>query len=386
MRRICAAALLLVFLLSGCRPVPSAPQGEESCTLTFITIGKGDAFLLTTAAGRHFLIDTGKAEDFPQIARLLRLKGVETLEGIFLSHGHKDHTGSLDPVLERFPTGTLFFSDADTVSFHEFNDGARAEARGAELRRLAASETLEVDGLKIQCWHPETPVPENENNNSLILRITCGDVRFLLMGDAELEEEAALMASGFPVEADLLKLGHHGEADASSDVFLRKVKPRYGLITGNEAENPDSVNAIVAERMKKRGIRPFYSESCGLALDFHTDGRSLTWDTVEDPESPAAHSISLADVDRKHQRVTIRNTGSQPADLSGCTLFSQRGGEAFCFPGQTCLPPEGTVAVACRGYERAGDLLWDAEDVWKKKDDAALLFDPDFILLDIHTD
>lgn len=384
MRRVCGAVLLLLFLLSGCGPQPAAPP-EGGCTLTFITIGKGDAFLLTTAAGGHFLIDTGKGEDFPQIARLLRVKGVEELDGIFLSHGHRDHAGSLEPLLDTFPTKTVFLSDTDTVSYHEIDAAALAGKRGADVRRLAASETLEVDGLEIRCWHPDRPVPDNENNNSVVLRIACGSVNFLLMGDAELEEEAALMASGFPLKADLLKLGHHGETDASSDGFLRKVGPRYALITGNEGENPDSVNSVVAERLEERGILPFYSECDGLALDFYTDGQSVTWSTVEEEAPASPLPLSISEVDRKHQRVTVRNTGDRPADLSGCALFSRRGAEVYSFPAQTCLPPGGAVTVACRGFEKPGDLIWERDGVWKKKDDAALLFDSDFALLDIHS-
>ena len=382
MRRVFAVVLLLFLLLSGCCPEEQTPQQNENCTLTFITIGKGDAFLLTTSAEHHFLIDTGKAEDYPQIARLLRVKGIDELDGVFLSHGHKDHAGSLEPLLEAFPTQTVFLSDSDTVSYHEIDAAALADTYGAEIRKLPSSETLEIDGLEIQCWHPEQPVLDNENNNSLVLHITCGNTGFLLMGDAEQEEETALMATDFPLKADILKLGHHGENDASSDAFLRKVEPQYALVTGNKTENPDSVDPVVADRLKAHGITPFYSEADGLALDFHSDGQSISWNVVEDVEIPSSLTLTISDVDRKNQQVTIQNTGSQAADLSGCTLFSQRGDEAYRFPTQTLLPPGDSIVVACRGHEHPGDLIWDREDAWKKKDDAALLFDPNFTLLD----
>ena len=42
-------------------------------------------------------------------------------------------------------------------------------------------------------------------------------------------EEAALLRSGFGLRADVLKLGHHGEADATSEALLEKVKPVSGL-------------------------------------------------------------------------------------------------------------------------------------------------------------
>ena len=91
----------LIFMLAGCDKKEEleaeALEGQE--VLSFITVGKGDAFLLTAPDGQHFLFDTGKAEDFIQIAKVLREKEVDRLDGIFLSHGHKDHTGSLPYLL-----------------------------------------------------------------------------------------------------------------------------------------------------------------------------------------------------------------------------------------------------------------------------------------------
>ena len=76
--------LLVILILSSCGKKEEVPvTNGGSMVLTFITIGKGDAFLLSSPEGEHYLIDTGKQSDFPQIARILKIKNVDTLNGIF---------------------------------------------------------------------------------------------------------------------------------------------------------------------------------------------------------------------------------------------------------------------------------------------------------------
>ncbi len=120
--------MFLLLALTGCAgqtadaaPVSEASEETGSFTVTFITIGKGDAFLLSPSDGTHYLIDTGKKKDYPQIDRLLRTKGIDRLDGIFLSHGHKDHAGGLESLLSSFPVDTLYLSGTDSVSYQDID-------------------------------------------------------------------------------------------------------------------------------------------------------------------------------------------------------------------------------------------------------------------------
>jgi competence protein ComEC len=64
----------------------------------------------------------------------------------------------------------------------------------------------------------------NANDNSLVLRVSFGDRAALLVGDAEREEEEALLTkSAASLRADFLKVGHHGSRTSSSPAFLRAV-------------------------------------------------------------------------------------------------------------------------------------------------------------------
>lgn len=379
--------LLAVLLLTGCTQTSAEteePMGEKAFgefTLTFITIGKGDAFLLTTPDNSHYLVDTGKAEDYVQIARTLRLKGIDHLRGIFLSHGHKDHAGCLAPLLKAFPTEEVFISGRDNVSYREIDPCTIAEENGARLTELLGGETLDLGGVTAEVWIPQLVDRGNENNNSMILQLVHGDNRFLLMGDAELSEEAALMASGVPIQARVLKLGHHGEADATSSLFLKSVSPEIALITGNAEENPESVNESVSGYLEERQIEVYYSE--GDPLDIHSDGRNLILERVQDRSLPQTLSLSFTNVDRAAGAVTIRNDAEKSAQLGGCALISQRGDEIFLFPEGTQLAPGRELTIVCRDSLIKGELIWNEDSVWKKHRDTALLYDSNMNLLDI---
>ncbi len=285
-------ALLLAVLLTGCgssavgaagkQPAdPSLPpEAVGTCTLTFVTIGKGDAFLLTTPQGGCYMVDTGKEKDYDQIARTLRAKGVERLQGIFLSHGHKDHAGGLKRLLKEFPTERVYLSGKDTASYHQIDPRAEAEKAGADVVELQGGEILDLGGVTAAVWLPSAVDMRNENNNSVVLRLSHGETSFLLMGDAELEEEALLLASDFPLRSTLLKLGHHGETDATSPALLNRVQPQIALITGNAEENPDSVNETIAARLRQRDVMTYYSEGEELGLDVISDGETLRVEPV----------------------------------------------------------------------------------------------------------
>lgn len=290
--------MFLLLALTGCSrqtadaaPVSEATEETGSFTVTFITIGKGDAFLLSPSDGTHYLIDTGKKKDYPQIDRLLRIKGIDRLDGIFLSHGHKDHAGGLESLLSSFPVDTLYLSGTDSVSYQDIDAEGLAAQYGTNVQKLSCGDTLQLGDVTVQCWLPKRPFLDNANNNSVILRLTHGSNCFLMMGDAEQEEEAALLASGFPVSATVLKLGHHGENDASFLAFLNQVKPQYALITGNEKENPDSLNPQVQKRLERCSITPYFSECDGLGIDFVSDHGTICISVVEDTSSDSEAGI-----------------------------------------------------------------------------------------------
>ena len=274
---VLAAVLAVLLLTAGCGETGQGKQEDlkGNMVLSFINIGKGDAFLIQVPDGGYYMWDTGKEEDYPMVERLLDIKKVERLDGIFLSHGHKDHAGGLELIMEKYSVEKVYLSGKDDITYKKINPEQTASEYGAEVVKLQGDEVLSLGGATAQVWIPGNRDTENENNNSMVVRWSFKDTSFLMTGDMEKKEEKQFLQTFEDCRADVLKLGHHGEKDATSKALLEAVMRVYGIITGNEEENPDSVNKKIAERLKKYGVKAYYSEGEQTAWDFIADGTSV---------------------------------------------------------------------------------------------------------------
>lgn len=274
---VLAAVLAVLLLTAGCGETVQGKQEDlkGNMVLSFINIGKGDAFLIQVPDGGYYMWDTGKEGDYPMVERLLDIKKVERLDGIFLSHGHKDHAGGLELIMEKYSVEKVYLSGKDYITYKKINPEQTASEYGAEVVKLQGDEVLSLGGATAQVWIPGNRDTENENNNSMVVRWSFKVTSFLMTGDMEKKEEKQFLQTFRDCRADVLKLGHHGEKDATSKALLEAVMPVYGIITGNEEENPDSVNKKIAKRLKKYGVKAYYSEGEQTAWDFIADGTSV---------------------------------------------------------------------------------------------------------------
>jgi competence protein ComEC len=129
-----------------------------------------------------------------------------------------------------------------------------------------------------------------KNNDSIVMRWAFGSRAFMLPGDAEKQAEREILAES-PADslgADVLKVGHHGSKNSTTEEFLAAVHPRVAVISAG-ADNPyGHPSPELVERLEKAGVRVLRTDRDG-AVHILTDGTKLEISCfVSCPEAAAA--------------------------------------------------------------------------------------------------
>jgi competence protein ComEC len=255
---LCALLLRLPFRTG--RPV-----GEpESLTLVALDVGHGDALVLTLPGGGRVLVDGGglAATSFDVGERVilpyLLDHGGRRLDAVVASHADYDHIGGLHAILESMNVREMWEGGSrwDRPAYRRLREAARRRELG--LRRLVPGENFRHDGALFEVLAasgvPGGPAPTEENERSIVMRVSVGESSVLLTGDAGEEIERALLASGIPLEADVLKVGHHGSKNSTSRRFLEAVRPRFAILSARESSASPLPSPAVLERLRRSGI------------------------------------------------------------------------------------------------------------------------------------
>ena len=240
MKKILLTSLLVLSLLcsAGCGEQTEEPE----MSLLAINVRKADALLLRCGQSAY-LIDTGIKKNSDILLDVLRKEGITKLTGVILTHTHADHTGGLKALLEsEIVVENIYTSKYYVLKKEDGKHPAEKATKKTdhEINYLASGDTLPLDGGKLTVLGPLELNEEAENNNSLVILAEGGGGSILLTGDMEFPEEDSLLKAGLIPHADVLKVGNHGEGDATSNAFVNAVQPSLAVISTNTEDEPDT--------------------------------------------------------------------------------------------------------------------------------------------------
>lgn len=212
-------------------PAPTPTPIVEELKVHFIDVGQGDAILIDLGE-IEILIDGGGKS--PGVVAYLNDYIDGAIEVMVATHPHADHIGGLIAVLDSFEVEEIWLNGDTSTSktYQEFM--SRVNSEGVSIHEAMRGQSIEVDILYLLILHPIKPLVDDTNNNSIVLRLSYGSINFLFTGDAEKEAEASILESGLPVQADILKVGHHCSRTSSSAQFLEAVKPEVAVYMAGE--------------------------------------------------------------------------------------------------------------------------------------------------------
>jgi competence protein ComEC len=261
---------------------PLAPVGAHGVELHMIDVGQGDAVALRTPRGRWILVDAGRAWRGGDAGRATVIPYVRrhggSVAAFVLSHPHADHAGGAATVVRALHPN-VFWDGAYVGTSDTYRNALAAVATaGVTWERVRPGQRLTIDDVQLEVLAPDsawTRELDDPNEASVVLRVRYGAVRFLLVGDAEREEERWLLErDSLALRADVLKVGHHGSSTSTTAGFLRAVRPAVALVSvgaGNPYGHP---SAHVLASLAAQGATVLRTDRLGGVV-LRTDGTAL---------------------------------------------------------------------------------------------------------------
>ena len=363
-------ALLLALLI-----LPTCAGAEM--TLFSVNVGKADAHLLHHG-DTLYLIDAGTAASYGQLSAALKTLGVTHLDGVIVTHTDKDHVGGLMALATSAIEIDAWYASAYFTGVKEKKHPAvlAAKVRGQSVNWLQSGDSLPLGEGVLKVLAP-IEASDEENDNSLVLLADTPDGRMLFMGDAELMAERRLMTAHKLPRCEVLKVGHHGADDATSDLLLATVQPSLAVISTSTEERAETPGMGTLRSLLKAGAEIAVTQDApgGVLVTLNRGKASAlmaAWPEMPEPVT----GLRFSEKNNKEETLRLHNDSDETIDLTGCFIRSAEGNEAFTLPAGTMIGAGESLLITTETSDVTGDILWPEEKVWDNQAaDAAYLCD-----------
>lgn len=319
----CALAVLLVvvggagflgyrYVLPWWRTKPPPPSGGE-LQVHVLDVGpvNGDAILIVSPNGKTVLVDAGDTSKGKTVVEALKRNNVQQLDYFIATHPHPDHLGGAAEVFKTFkvlnvidngqpptipealavqqkqathagakkppikPAGQTTGKIGKITSITKYYDDYKDALTRSGAQYAKAQPGAKIDlggGAYLTILGPVEPLFTREqmktggnepNANSIVARLDYGSFSMLLPGDAEEQTEHRLLTKELNLEANVLKIAHHGSKYATTEDFLKRVKPGIAIISCGEWNRYGHPAQAVLDRLRAANVKLYRTDLQG---------------------------------------------------------------------------------------------------------------------------
>lgn len=273
MRRFGALLAGLLLAFGALAPAPAQAPASGRAVIEVLDVGQGDAILIRSPEGKCALIDAGPSR---RVVDRLHEAGVESIDLVVVTHHHSDHYGGMDDVIREFRPRYYLATEsrATTGLYVKLLQHVKEYGITPIYPKPDAPRTINLGSVRLTVL-PQPPEDlQEENDNSIGIRLSYGNLHMLLTGDSEEPARAFWLQNCRDLVADcqILKLAHHGSRNGTDAGWLDVVRPRVAvasLASGNSYGHP---HRETLQLLAEYGIPLLRTDQRGT-IRIETDGR-----------------------------------------------------------------------------------------------------------------
>ena len=252
--------LVLFFVLSF------VPKISNNTEILFFSVGNADACLIKTPNNKYFIIDTakmpygsGNSQANYIIIKYLKDKGINTIEGLVLSHFDADHAGGTIDILKNLKVKNIYLSDTyeDTIlssSIIKYIQENNIKATIVKEKEITINDNK---NFSLSLYKPTGNEIKTENEKSIVALLNDNNNKVLFMGDGNIKSYNEL-PNDFKTNIKVMKSGHHGAVETINDEMIKNTE-MFIISTGiNVYNHPHSKTIELLENNNKRYFRTDY--------------------------------------------------------------------------------------------------------------------------------
>ncbi|MBD1223688.1 MBL fold metallo-hydrolase [Virgibacillus halodenitrificans] len=267
-----------------------AKERQMDMEVHFIDVGQGDSILVQTPQNKNILIDGGPPDAGERIVSYLKKEGIKSIDLLVVTHPDVDHIGGLPHVMGQIPIKKIVDSGKlhTTRTYGKYVRQIRKQEIPVQIAKI--DDQLKVDSeLKIQILNAFEKMKTN-NQSSIVLKLTYNKMDFLLMSDVEIEQEKEFIKK-HNLQAEILKVAHHGSNTSTSLGFLKEVSPQVAILTySKQNDYGHPVDRVIRNLTKVNSF--IYSTAAFGNIVIRTDGINYLVEPEQHPVQKMIEEVS----------------------------------------------------------------------------------------------
>ena len=253
-------------------------EEEKSLSIHFLNVGQGDSTFIETEDGFQVLIDGGRGVSVIRELSKIMDKNDRSIDVVIGTHFDADHVGGLHSVLDRYSVGEFIIpANAPKKSTAE-KLANKLEEKNIKAIEIDGAYSFSFSSISFHILWPLIDVSET-NASSIVLVVESGDAGAFLSGDAPESVEDMVVdvfsSKDFLNDIEVLKVGHHGSKTSTGDKLIKRINPKYAVISAGENNSYGHPHERVLGTLNKFGLK-VYETKDGIVSFVSVNGKDFT--------------------------------------------------------------------------------------------------------------